>query len=68
MTVAGEGQSPGRPHMLKLAEQAGISHRDAAAIIEEAQAAAVHWTDFAAEAGVSKDTARQIAQSLPGID
>ena len=68
MTLAGEGRNPGRTHMLHLAEQADVSKREAAAILGEVQAAVAHWPDHAAEAGVTKATAQQIAQSLPRID
>ncbi len=64
MTVAGEGRSPNRSHMRRLAEQADVSKRDAAAIIDEVQAAVARWPDHAAEAGVSEPAAEEIAQSL----
>lgn len=54
MTLAGEGRDPGRRHILRLAEQAGVSKREAAAIINEVQAATARWTEFAAQAGVSR--------------
>ena len=65
MTVAGEGRNPGRSHMLQLAEQAGVTKRQAAAVIDEVRAAVAGWPDHAAQAGVSKAAARQIAQALP---
>ncbi|MFP4052965.1 MAG: type II toxin-antitoxin system HipA family toxin [Phycisphaerae bacterium] len=67
MTIAGEGRNPGRSHMLKLAEQADVSKREADVIIAEVQTAIAHWPDHAAKAGVSKTTAEQIAQSLPSL-
>jgi serine/threonine-protein kinase HipA len=67
MTIAGEGRNPTRPHMLKLAEQADVSRREADAIIAEVQAAVARWPDHAANAGVSKATANQIAVSLPKL-
>ena len=39
--------TPGRSHMLKLAEQADVSKRDAGAIIAEVQTAVGHWFDLA---------------------
>jgi hypothetical protein len=51
--------------MLALAEQAGVSKPEAAAVIDEVQAAISRWHDFAAQAGVSQSGTRQIAQSLP---
>ena len=67
MTVAGEGRTLNRSHMLGLAEQSDVSKREAAAIIDEVQAAVARWPDHAAEAGVTKATAQQIVQSLPRI-
>jgi serine/threonine-protein kinase HipA len=67
MTLAGEGKSPGRPHILRLAEQADVSKRQAARIIDEVQAAVARWKAHAAQAGVSKTAIRQIAQSLPQL-
>jgi serine/threonine-protein kinase HipA len=64
MTLAGEGRNPGRPHMLALAEQAGMSKPQAAAIIDEVHAAVSRWNDYAAQAGVSKAGISQIAQEL----
>lgn len=66
-TLAGEGKIPGRPHMLALAEQAGMSEREAATIIDEVRAAVSRWNDFAAQAGASQAGIRQIAQSLPRL-
>ena len=53
--------------MLRLAEQAGMSTREASTIIDEVQAAVSRWKDFAAQAGVSQANIRQIAQSLPQL-
>lgn len=65
MTVAGEGRNPDHSHMRKLAEQADVTKREADAIIDEVQTPLAHWPDHAADAGVGKVTAEQIAQSLP---
>jgi len=67
MTLAGEGKNPGRAQMLALAQRAGVSNRDADAIIEQVRAAVSHWPDFAAQAGVSQAATRQIAHELPGL-
>lgn len=64
MTLAGEGRNPGRSHMLRLAEQAAVSTREAANIIEKVQTAVAHWPHFAAEANVLKRTAKGIAESI----
>ncbi|MFA5139602.1 MAG: type II toxin-antitoxin system HipA family toxin [Elusimicrobiota bacterium] len=65
MTVAGEGKDPGPPHMLRLAEGAGISERDAASIIDEVRAAVAHWKGFASKAGVAAAEGRRIEGSFP---
>jgi len=67
MTVAGEGRTPDRSHMLRLAEQADMSHREANAIIREVQSAVSHWPTHATEAGLPAAAGRQIADGLPTI-
>ena len=51
--------------MLKLAERADVSKREATAIIDEVQAAVAHWPEHAAQAGVSEGTSGQVAEALP---
>ncbi len=65
MTLAGEGKTPGRSHMLRLAGQADIADRQAAEIIEQVRAAVSAWKEFAAQGGVSRRTSRDIAQVFP---
>ncbi len=67
MTFAGEGRNPCRSHIFRLAEQAGVSKRDAAAVIDEVQAAVSRWKTFAVEAGVSMRSLRDIASALPDL-
>ena len=67
MSLAGEGKNPGRPHLLRLAAQADVAKREIVGIIDQVQAAVAHWKDFAAAAGVSPVSIRQIAQSLPQL-
>ena len=64
MTVAGEGKKPGRVHMLRLAEQAGIAPRQAAAMMDETEAAVNRWDDFATQAGVSDEGRKLVSASL----
>ncbi len=64
MTIAGEGKTPNRSHMLQLASQADIPNRQAAAIIDEVQSAVARWPNHAAQVGASKATIKQISQSL----
>ena len=67
MSLAGEGKNPGRSHILRLTERADVSKREAATIIEQAQAAVARWQEFAGQAGVSQASIQQIAQSLPQL-
>ena len=67
MTLAGEGRSPGRPHMLRLAEQTGVSKREVAVIMDQVRDAVARWAEYAAQAGVSPESIRQIARSLPRL-
>ncbi|MBT4504382.1 MAG: type II toxin-antitoxin system HipA family toxin [Gemmatimonadetes bacterium] len=67
-TLAGEGRSPRRSHMLHLAERVGVSERDAVAIIDEVRSAVSHWSRQAARADVSKASSKRIAQLLPAAE
>ncbi len=67
MTIAGEGRTPARQHIHKLAVQAGISRREADSIIIEVQDAVTRWPDIATSVGVSKPTIEQIARALPRV-
>jgi len=64
MTVAGEGRSPTRQHMLRVAERADLSTREADAIIVEVQDAVARWPDHASAAGVGTATTEAIARFL----
>jgi serine/threonine-protein kinase HipA len=64
LTVAGEGRAPGRTHILRIAEGAGISKQQALGIIDEVASALSEWSRFAEEAGVSKKTAMRISSTL----
>ena len=50
--------------MLRLAEQTGVSKREATEIIDQVQAAVTKWKGHATNAGVSQVSIRQVAQSL----
>ena len=60
MTVAGEGRSPDRSHILQVAQRAGISKNQANEIIEEVAAAVSAWPRFAPEAGLPERAAAKI--------
>ncbi|MFP5286502.1 MAG: hypothetical protein ACLGI9_12245, partial [Thermoanaerobaculia bacterium] len=64
MTVAGEGRAPGRSHLLQLAGPAGISNRDAQALLEKVAAAAARWRTHARQAGVGTRTAKMIGNAI----
>jgi serine/threonine-protein kinase HipA len=65
MTLAGEGRSPGRVHMLQLADRADIAERDATAIVDEVAAAISRWPHFAETTGVHPATVAEIAKTFP---
>lgn len=67
MTLAGEGKNPGRAHIFRLAEQAGVTRPQAAAVIDEVRAAVGRWEEFAREAGVSATGMREIASAFPKL-
>lgn len=67
LALAGEGKNPGRAHIVRLAEQAGVARSRVATVIEEVRAAVNRWGEFAAEAGVSKAGMREIASSFPKL-
>lgn len=64
MTVAGEGREPGRDHIMRIAEGAGIARRDAAHIVEEVASAVADWPRVARDAGVGKSTVRKINNAI----
>lgn len=68
MTLAGEGQAPGRSQVRQLAQRAAISRREADRIVEEVQSAVARWKRHATRAGVSAGTVREIAGRLPRLD
>lgn len=67
MTLAGEGKSPGRAHILRLAERAGVTRPRAVAIIDEVRAAVDRWKGLADQAGVSRACSRRTAASFPRL-
>jgi len=64
MTVAGEGRAPARSHLLKLAELAGVSGRDAEEIRDEVAAAVARWRVHASDAGVGARTVKAIEKII----
>lgn len=64
MTIAGEGRAPTAKHMLQLAAAVDLSSRQAESILNEVVRAVEGWSDCAAEAGVSEDSARSVGVSI----
>jgi serine/threonine-protein kinase HipA len=65
-TVAGEGRAPGREHLLRLAEPAGIAEEDAESILGEVVEAVGGWWDEAGVVGVGEESAETISRTLAG--
>lgn len=66
MTLAGEGRTPGRDHLLRVARERDVNRTDAEAIVEEVAAAVTRWPEFAAEAGVPRAKMSEIRAQLQG--
>ncbi len=64
MTVAGEGRGPGRSHLLRLADPAGISSLEAEAILDEVASAASRWSVHARQADVGPQSASAVEKAL----
>jgi len=64
MTVGGEGRAPGRSHLLRLAAPAGISSREAEAILHQVASAAARWPVHARQADVGTQSARAVGKTL----
>ena len=67
MTIAGDGKSPAMGHIQTLAQQAGISHREGAEIMEQVQTAISRWPQWADQAGVTRRRAKAIAATFPKL-
>jgi serine/threonine-protein kinase HipA len=62
--VMGEGKTPGRPHLLQLADKFGITKTNSAVILEQVAEAVGNWKSVAREAGVSKVSIKAIAAGI----
>jgi serine/threonine-protein kinase HipA len=67
LDVGGEGRDPGPGHIRAVAEDAGVSERKAASVIDRVKAAVDRWPAFASSNGVSKKTAAAIDRTLNGV-
>ena len=59
-----EGQAPATEHILRVADEAGITRRRARDIIDEVSTAVAGWPQFAKQAGLPSGTARTLAKSF----
>jgi serine/threonine-protein kinase HipA len=64
MTIAGEGRSPTREHLLQLAKQFDIEPKNAAQIIDDVNAAVSKWKTYADEAACAKKLVATIRSQL----
>jgi serine/threonine-protein kinase HipA len=60
MDVAGEGRAPGVRHLLKVAEAAGLPHKEARLRIDRVKTAVGEWPSLAREHDVSADSRERI--------
>ena len=65
--MMGEGKSPTKAHLLKLATTGNIQQAKALEIIHEVLAATEKWDAFANEVGVSKLQTKNIGEALRTI-
>ena len=64
--VAGESQSPGEKHLLKLAKHFGL--KDGEIIINEVRSALTEWSNIAKEYEISTENINNIQSSLNSIE
>jgi serine/threonine-protein kinase HipA len=64
--IAGEGRSPGMPHLLAVARGASISNQDAKDIIEQVRTSVNQWPQFAEKVGLSKSRTAELDKLLNG--
>ncbi len=68
LSVAGEGQNPRRPHLLKLAAQADLKPKEARAIIDQVRAALTGFQALADRIKLSKTTTAQVLARIQEMD
>lgn len=64
--IAGEGRTPGMPHLLAVARGASISDRDAKDVIEHVRTAVDRWPQFAEKVGLSRSRTAELDKLLNG--
>jgi len=68
LSVAGEGQNPGREHLLNLAKQVDLHPRDATEVIEQVRGAVAGFGKLATKLKLSKSTTDRVRSRLKEID
>ncbi len=68
LSVAGEGQHPGRRDLLRLARQVDLNPREAAAVIEQVDAALAGFPARATDAGLSGATVAQVLARTQALE
>lgn len=63
LDIDGEGRKPARKNIDNLGAKHGLSAKDVAVMVEEVGAAVGDWGKFAKEAGVTKITAKLVAEA-----
>ena len=66
MLVAGEGRSPTREHLLKLADEQKLEPENVAAALERVRDAIADWSRFADEAGLPRSSAETLKEAMEG--
>lgn len=67
MTVAGEGQAPGREQVLALAMKFGVSRSELEPIVDQVNASLKDWQNLADDAGCTKKRSRAIASTFTSV-
>lgn len=63
LDVEGEGRKPARAHVVKLGKRHSLPEKRIAEIIDQTRAALADWPKFTKSAGVSKSSAKLIAEA-----
>ena len=63
--IAGESKSPGKQHLLELANTFGV--KNPGTIINEVKSAIANWKIYAMDSGVSRNSQKLIAKAIMQI-
>jgi serine/threonine-protein kinase HipA len=63
LDIEGEGRNPTRAHILRLGDRHSLDAKAVAVVEEEVRAAVARWPDLADAAGVTKASAKEIANA-----